>query len=295
MSKRRKIIAQVSEHCAVSRACHAISTPRSSYYYCPKARDDSELREAIEEIALKYPRYGYRRVTEQLKRKGIHANHKKVLRIMRETSLLVQIKRYTQATTNSKHGWRRYPNLVRDVPITRPDQMWSADITYIRLRRGFVYLAVVLDVYTRSIRGWALGQDLTQRLVMDALRDGLKSATPEIHHSDQGIQYCSHAYTGLLKEHNTAISMSAAGRPTQNAYVERWFRTLKEEEVSISDYRNFAEAKDSIGYFILQVYNQERIHSSLGYLTPSEFESLYTETLPEDQMAAVAVGCPPLA
>jgi len=187
--------------------------------------------------------------------------------------LKAKIKRKTRRTTNSDHDFPRYTNLVQDLSISRPDQVWVADITYIRLQHDFVYLAVLMDVFTRSIRGWHLGWGLDQELTLTALQKALGEHQPEIHHSDQSLQYAALAYTQLLQDHGTKISMAAVGEPTQNGYAERLMRTIKEEEVDLSDYEDYHDAYRQIGRFLEDVYMHKRVHSRLSYLTPAEFES----------------------
>lgn len=254
--------------------CEVVGLAPSTYYYRSMAEGDLEIRSLVEAVAAEYPRYGYRRITAQLRRVGHVVNHKRVLRIMREESLLVQVRRYVR-TTWSEHAYPRHVNLIQELEIVRPDQVWCADITYIRLIEEFIYLAVVLDIYTRAVRGWALARHLSENLTLTALRRALARGRPRIHHSDQGMQYCSRAYVAELEAAGARISMSATGQPTQNAHVERWIRTLKEEEVYLSDYENYGEAYDNIEHFIEEVYNKRRIHSSLGYLTPTEFQAAY--------------------
>ena len=232
------------------------------------------MRDLIEQIAARYPRYGYRRVRAELTRQGVVANRKAVLRIMREESLLVVVRRYVR-TTWSGHGLVRFPNLIKGLIVARPDQVWCADITYIRLFQGFVYLAVVLDIYTRLVRGWALGRALDASLTMTALERALACGRPEIHHSDQGVQYRAGEYVGAVRATGAGLSMAATGQPTENAYAERWIRTLKEEEVYLHEYRDFSDARDNIAVFIEDVYNTKRVHSSLGYLTPAEFAAAH--------------------
>ena len=178
-------------------------------------------------------------------------------------------------TTNSEHSFPRYPNLVQFLVVQRPDQVWVADITYIRLKHGFVYLAVIMDVFTRAIRGWHLDRSLDQNLTLTALRKALETHCPEIHHSDQGLQYAATDYTNLLQQHTIQISMAAIGEPTQNGYAERLMRTIKEEEVDLSDYQDYYDAYQQIGRFLEEVYMLKRLHSSLRYLTPAEFETQY--------------------
>lgn len=250
--------------------CQAVSLAPSSYYHEPAPEGDEGLRDQIEKIAARYPRYGYRRIKAELGRQGTVANHKLVLRLMREESLLVVVRRYVR-TTWSGHDLSRFPNLVKGMVVERVDQVWSADITYIRLGQGFVYLAVVLDIYTRLVRGWALGRGLDVSLTMRALKQALTQGRPQIHHSDQGVQYCAGEYVEAVLASGAAVSMAATGQPTENAHAERWIRTLKEEEVYLHEYRDYADARDNIAYFIDDVYNTKRVHSSLGYMTPAEF------------------------
>lgn len=255
--------------------CDLLGCAPSSYYYRSQGQDDTELRDLIEQIALEYPRYGYRRITAELRRRGYRVNHKRVLRIMRQENLLVQVKRYVR-TTFSQHGLEAYPNLIKDLEPEGPDHIWVGDITYIRVRSEFLYLAVLMDLFTRAVRGWHLGRNLTEELVHMALEKALaRHPAPRIHHSDQGVQYLAQGYIRLLESHGIQISMAAVGRPTENAYAERLIRTLKEEEVYLNDYDDYEDAYARIGHFLDDVYNTKRIHSALGYLTPAEFEALY--------------------
>lgn len=256
-------------------ACTVLDLPPSSYYYHPDKKDEDQLEEAIEQIAGEFPKYGTRRVSQQLRRSPykLSVGRKRVRRIMAQKDLLRPIKQHKKRTTNSEHSYPRYPNLVKNLEITHPNQVWASDITYIRLQQGFVYLAVVLDIFTRAIRGWCLGLTLDQELSLTALRRALTRGVPEIHHSDQGVQYAAYAYTDLLKGHSVSISMAAVGKAEENGYAERLMRTIKEEEVDLSEYLDFQDALNQISHFIEDVYMTKRIHSSLGYLTPIEFEN----------------------
>jgi len=261
----------------VGLACQLVDLPRSSLYYQSRKADESCLEGDLKTVAGQFPTYGTRRITHQLRRSPYwyHFNHKHIQRLMRELNLLQPVKRKKCRTTNSDHPYPRYPNLVKDLVVAAPEQVWVSDITYIRLGEGFVYLAIVMDVFTRAIRGWHLSKSLDQELTLVALRMGLMDHIPQMHHSDQGIQYAVEAYIDLLLEHDIQISMAAVGKAEENGYAERLMRTIKEEEVDLSDYRNFADAHEQIGDFIEDVYNHKRIHSSLGYLTPVEFELAY--------------------
>jgi putative transposase len=269
--------------------CAVLELPRSTLYYRAQPADDLDLRSALEEVALAFPRYGYRRMTAELQRRGWAVNHKRVLRLMREEHLLVQVRRFCR-TTFSQHPYGRYPNLIKHLVIERPDQVWCADITYIRLRHEFIYLAVLLDIFTRSVRGWELSRQLSQELPKAALVRALRSATPEIHHSDQGVQYAADGYTQLLRTAGVQISMSAQGQPTENAYAERFMRTLKEEEVYLHEYQDFADAGEHVGHF-LNDYMHKRVHSALGYLPPAEFEAWWRANERTTMKAASGAAC----
>jgi putative transposase len=254
--------------------CRLLNVPRSSVYYAahgPEA-DEAMLKTALLDLAGEWPTYGYRRLTAMMRRLGWRVNAKRVRRWMDELHINGAPPTRKKRTTNSNHAFPRYPNLVKDLEITRPDQVWVADITYIRLRREFVYLAVLMDVFTRSIRGWHLGRDLDQGLTLAALERALVVAVPKLHHSDQGVQYAATAYVQRLQNLGVTLSMAAIGEPRENGYAERLVRTIKEEEVDLSEYQDFADAQGQIMRFLDDVYNVKRIHSSLGYLTPREFE-----------------------
>jgi len=265
--------AHLAERYPVKLICQVLNYARSLYYYAPKPRDESDDRAALAEVAGQWPTYGYRRITPQLRREGRVLNSKRVRRLMRLMGLSRKNRRKKCRTTNSDHPFPRYPNVVQDLTVVRPEQVWVADITYIRLRSEYVYLAVIMDVFTRSIRGWHLGRGLDQDLTLAALQQALAQHTPETHHSDQGVQYAATAYVDRLNEHQVTISMAEVGEPTQNGYAERLMRTIKEEEVDLSDYEDYHDACRQLGRFLDEVYMHKRIHSSLGYLTPAEFES----------------------
>jgi len=281
------VIEQVREEhpeMSIERLCELMGVSRSWYYERPsgaekkKAKKNVALRDAIERIVLEFPGYGYRRVTAALRRAGWRVNHKRVLRIMRQESLLCQLKRRFVPTTDSAHAFARYPNLIKDIEIYRLDQVWISDITYVRLPTSFCYLAAILDAYSRRCVGWHLSQQIDTRLTLVALEMALASRRPDpglIHHSDQGVQYASSEYVLRLEESGALISMAAVGNPYENAKVESFFRTLKMEEVYLKDYRDFGEAEENIAEFIEEVYNHKRLHSSLGYLPPVEFEAIH--------------------
>jgi putative transposase len=262
----------LSDDYAVSRLCELLGCSRSSYYYHTQQKEDAEVKSAIQSVAAEWPTYGYRRVTKQMQRQGWDINKKRVRRLMREMGLLTRLKRKGRRTTQSEHEFPRFPNLVQGLEIVRPDQVWVSDITYIRLRYEFVYLAVIMDVFSRSLRGWHLGRSLDQSLTLIALDRALAEHRPEVHHSDQGIQYAATAYIEMLRAVDAGISMAESGQAWQNGYAERLIRTIKEEEVDLSEYEDYNDAVFQLGRFLNDVYQHKRIHSSLGYLTPAEFE-----------------------
>ncbi len=237
------------------------------------------MRDQIEQIILEFPGYGYRRVTHASARQGWNVNHKRVLRIMREESLLCHLKkRFVVTTTNSQHGFPIYPNRLADLVLTAPDQAWVADLTYIRLRSAFVYLACILDAYSRRCVGWYLSRDMTTQLTLTALQRAIAERQPPpglIHHSDRGVQYASYDYVEQFEQIGAQISMSSVGNPYDNAKAESFFKTLKQEEVYLKEYESFADAEANLEVFIEQVYNTKRLHSSLGYMPPAEFEATY--------------------
>jgi putative transposase len=238
---------------------------------------ETELRRTIERIALEMPTYGYRPMTAELRRRGLLVNRKHVLRLMRQDNLLCRRKRSFTITTDSAHSLKVFPNLTRQLAVTAVDQLWVADITYIRLPREFVYLAVVLDAFSRRVIGWALDRHLTTELTLKALQQTLKTRAVKaglIHHSDRGVQYAAADYVSLLVKHQIRISMSRPGNPYDNAKAERFMRTIKYEEVHLTEYETLIEARASIRRFIEDVYNRKRLHSALGYRPPVEFEQL---------------------
>jgi transposase InsO family protein len=264
----------LSEHYPVRLVCRLLDFPRSLLYRtpAPPTADQDAVRAALLRLAGEWPTYGYRRLTALLRREGRQVNGKRVRRLMAELGIQGVAPQRRVRTTDSNHAFPRYPNLVADLEVVRPEQVWVADITYIRLQRDFVYLSVIMDVFTRSIRGWHLGRSLEQELTLGALEQALRRRTPAIHHSDQGVQYAATDYVNRLQSRAIAISMAAVGEPRENGDAERLMRTIKEEEVALTEYIDFNDALRQIGRFLEAVYNRKRIHSALGYLTPAEFE-----------------------
>lgn len=274
---------------SIGHLCRLFLVSRSWYYdhldLSDGKEDETALRDRIEEIILEFPGYGYRRVTHALHREGKQVNHKRVLRIMKDESLLCQIKKsFVIKTTNSRHRFPVYPNLLAGLDLSAPDQAWVSDFTYIRLRNAFVYLACILDAFSRRCIGWYLSRDMTTQLTLMALRRAINERHPQpglIHHSDRGVQYASYEYIDQLKLIHAQVSMSSVSNPYDNAKAESFFKTLKQEEVYLKEYRSFEDAEANLDAFLEQVYNMKRLHSSLGYLPPVEFEATYTTLIRE--------------
>jgi putative transposase len=279
------MVQQAYPQLSLRQLCRWLEVSRS-WYYAQADQEHTErdvaLREAIEQITLEFPGYGYRRVTHALCRAGWSVNHKRVVRVMREESLLCQLRRHFLVTTNSAHGYPTYPNLLAEAELTGTDQAWVADITYIRLPTVFVYLACVLDAFSRRCIGWTLSRRIDTRLTLAALEMALEMRRPApglIHHSDRGVQYASTEYVARLDQVHAQVSMSATGNPYDNAKAESFFKTLKQEEVYLQEYQTFADAEAHLSQFIEAVYNTKRLHSSLGYRPPVEFEALQIQRM----------------
>lgn len=266
----------------ILQMCQSLKVSRSWFYERPAHREPTaeelNLRDEIEKIALEFSGYGYRSMTQELRRRGWTVNHKRVLGLMRQECLLCRLQKGFVVTTNSDHAYRTYSNRLKDTALTAPNQAWVADITYIRLPTCFCYLACLLDAYSRVCVGWHLSRQIDAQLALMALQKAIQWREPPaglIHHSDRGVQYASCAYIECLEQHGLVPSMSAKGNPYDNAKAESFFKTLKRDEVSLKDYRSYDEAQQNLAVFIDQVYNQKRLHSSLGYLPPLEFETQY--------------------
>lgn len=272
----------MSEQYPKAVVCRVLGVARSSLYHRSSQVPNEALDSALKEICAQFPCYGYRRVTAELRRRGWPVNRKRTARMMKIMGVQAKKVVRKRRTTNSDHSFPRYPNLVESLLVQRPDEVWVADITYIRLKYGFVYLAVLMDVFTRAIRGWHLDRSLDQNLTLTTLQNALQTHCPEIHHSDQGLQYAATDYTNLLQQHGIQVSMAEVGEPTQNGYAERLMRTIKEEEVDLSEYQDYHDAYRQIRQFLEDVYMCKRVHSSLSYLTPAEFENQWFSTLNVD-------------
>jgi putative transposase len=271
---------------SVEWLCASAGVSRAAYYRhwveASPGREETALRDLVQRLALAERFYGYRRITERVRRQGFAVNRKRIARIMREDNLLALRKKpaFRPATTDSRHAFTVWPNLARRLILTASDQLWVADITYVRLDEAFVYLAVVLDGFSRKVVGWAMADHLRAELALEALDMALTSRRPApglIHHSDRGVQYASGDYIGQLLAYDLQPSMSRPGCPWDNAMAESFMKTLKTEEVDGCDYRNLADARDRIGQFIDEVYNRQRLHSALRYLSPEEFEAQPTK------------------
>lgn len=281
----------VDEFGSVAAACRAVGIAPSSYYYAPtteveQAKIDADIRDRIEAVQAKYPFYGHRRIHEYLERlEGLTVNKKKILRIMKQFGLKALIWRgFKVKTTDSNHEFGYADNLLPGMTITDVNQVWVTDITYIRIAAGFVYLAAILDLFSRKVVGWALSTSIDHKLCLDALKDAVEKRRPSaglIHHSDRGVQYACHEYRRYLKDHEIIESMSAQGYCYDNAFMESFWKTLKAEEVYLTEYETFEDVLKSIPRFIEAVYNKKRLHSSLGYHSPEEFEQLAAKGLLE--------------
>jgi transposase InsO family protein len=264
----------------IREMCETAAVSRASYYRNWREKVPREeqiaLRDGIQRLALKNRHNGYRRITRYLKRDGWIVNHKRVLRLMRHDNLLSIRRRRFVVTTQSDHQWQTYPNLARQMVVSDLNQLWVADITYVRLQQEFIYLAVILDVHSRRVVGWSISRQLNSEVAQQALEHALRERRPSpglVHHSDRGVQYACGAYVKRLEFCGITISMSRPGNPYDNAFAESFMKTLKVEEVDGQGYRNFAHASSSIGTFIEEVYNQQRLHSALNYRPPTEFEA----------------------
>jgi len=263
-----------------------MNIPCSSFYYRCKEKSleqfklEADLQDEMERICLEFPRYGYRRVTKQLQRQGWTVNHKRVLRMMRENDLICRVRRRGVRTTDSDHSYSVFPNLIKDLFIVSVNEVWVSDITYIRISTAFVYLAVILDLYSRKVIGYYLSRHIDTNLALSALRMAIRGRNPApgcIHHSDQGVQYASSEYVKELQRYGFQISMARKGDPYENAVCESFIKTLKDEEVYLWEYKSIEDAGQRITHFISDVYNEKRLHSSLGYCPPNEFEELLME------------------
>jgi transposase InsO family protein len=273
----------------VSRMCDLAGLSRASYYRRWQAsaprEEETSVRDAIQRTSLANRFYGYRRIAAELRRQGLLVNHKRVLRLMRKDNLLCLRKRpFVPVTTQSKHGWRVVPNLARQMELTGIDQLWVADITYVRMREEFAYLAIILDAFSRRVIGWSLETHMLASLVVAALKMAIEARRPEpgtlVHHSDRGLQYACGDYTDILNANGIFMSMSRVANPYDNAKAESFMKTLKHEEVDGSLYQDVNHARRDIGTFIEDVYNSQRLHSALDYRSPIEFEALMIDRIP---------------
>lgn len=271
----------------------------STYYYQPKTsraerdRRDADLRDKIERLQAEFSCYGYRTLREQLQRQyGMVVNGKRLLRVMGKYNLFQEVKKRFIATTDSNHDHPVYPNLLKGREVTGVNQVWVADITYIRIMTGFVYLAVILDIFSRRVVGWSLSKRIDHALTVTALRMAIESRDPApgvVHHSDRGVQYACGGYVKALTERGLAISMSAAGNPYDNAFAESFMKTLKKEEVRLWEYESFTDVVERVPLFIESVYNRKRVHSGIGYLPPEEFESILQDEGRKQELGQVTL------
>ena len=288
---------------SVERLCRLAEVSRAAFYRRWQERaprvEETALRDAVQRLRLdrRHRHDGYRRITAELRREGWCVNHKRVLRIMREDNLLCLRKAvFRPATTDSRHGWRVWPNLARHMMPTTTNQLWVADITYVRLAEAFVYLAVILDAFSRKVIGWALADHLRAELAITALEMALASreVLPGglVHHSDRGVQYACGDYIARLEAVGIQPSMSRVGCPYDNAMAESFMKTLKQEEVNGAAYRDLAHARAEIGTFLEQVYNRQRLHSALAYLSPQEYEDRSPRAAAQQPVALEQPSCP---
>jgi transposase InsO family protein len=290
--KRRYIDHHRQELGSVSQACQVAGLPSSTFYYQPdkqhrKRRDDEDekLRKQIERIHEQFPGYGYRRVARELDRRGVQVNTKRVRRVMKKFGLRPITWRTFVHTTDSGHTLPVYRNLIKNRQVRAMNEVWVADITYIRIQSSFVYLAAILDLYSRRVVGWAISRRIDTELCLAALQMALENrhARDCIHHSDRGVQYASSAYVALLRQHGLHISMSAKGNPYDNAFMESFYKTLKYEEVHLANYETYEDVIERLPFFLEQVYNRKRLHSSIGYVPPTEFEAAVSNMKPADR------------
>jgi transposase InsO family protein len=287
------IISEKSDCISVNRAVELLDASRSGYYkwrdksHDPEGENNSDvaIKEEMQKIVIEFSGYGYRRVKVELRNRGHVVNQKKVRRLMKEDNLICVKKRFKLQTTDSNHGEKIYPNLAKTLEVTCINQLWVADITYIQLSKEFVYLAVVIDVFSRRCVGWDLSRNIDTQLTLNALLKALQTRKTDdlknlIHHSDQGVQYASQDYVNYLKDIGIQISMSRKGNPYDNAFAESFMKTLKYEEVYLNEYGRFNDALQNIEHFIEEVYNLKRLHSSIGYKSPVDFEKAKSLNMP---------------